>query len=189
MDSDTTISGSSDTTPIDSLEPALAQIQLSATIPALHQNLITATHIEFPSNIVKTGIAAATFDLSNPFTASINLLSLSTTAVFENITLGTIDVSSPGDPIHADGHSNITSPTLPLNFNLDPAAIIDLLTIRAQQKGINLGPLPALFQIALSEPSLGANVSNQFPRLFLLLMTCCRSPQAQIRTPLLASGK
>lgn len=88
INSDTVIVGTSQTTTVDSLIPALESIKLTASIPPLHQNLITATHIVFPSNIIQTGVAGATVDLSNPFTASINLLVLSATATFENLTLG-----------------------------------------------------------------------------------------------------
>lgn len=86
--SSTTISGTSDTTNITSLVQALQSIKLDANIPALHQNLITATQITFPTDIVQTGIASATVSLSNPFTASINLLTVTATAMFDNLTLG-----------------------------------------------------------------------------------------------------
>lgn len=88
--SGTVIVGSSDTTPVDSLVPALEQIKLNANIPALHQNLITAANIEFPVNIVQTGIATTTVSLSNPFTASINLLVVTANAIFQNLTLGSV---------------------------------------------------------------------------------------------------
>ncbi|KAF8524806.1 hypothetical protein BU17DRAFT_84312 [Hysterangium stoloniferum] len=151
--SQTVIVGSSDTTNVESLVPALEQITLNADIPALHQNLITATNIVFPPDIVKTGIASATVALSNPFTASINLLVVSANAVFQNLTLGKVDhVDLSSNPIHADGHTNITSPALPLKFNLDPATIIQLLLIRSQQKGVDLGPLTGLFQLVVENP-------------------------------------
>lgn len=149
------------TTPIASLQLALSEIKLSpVVIPAIHQNLITGTSLEFPTNIVQTGVASVTFVLSNPFTASINLLTVSTTATFQNLTLGSInDVDVSGNPIHADGHANITSPSLPFDFNLQPATIISLLLLRSQEKGVDLGPLPGLFQIALSEPNFQSSVS------------------------------
>lgn len=86
--SSTVIVGSSDTTAVDSLVPALEQIKLNADIPALHQNLITSTKIVFPIDIAKTGIASATVALSNPFTASINLLVVTAKAIFQDLTLG-----------------------------------------------------------------------------------------------------
>ncbi|KIJ47323.1 hypothetical protein M422DRAFT_164299, partial [Sphaerobolus stellatus SS14] len=135
------------------------QITLNANIPALHQNLITATNIVFPLNILSTGIAAVTVNLANPFTASINLLVLQATATFGNITLGTVPrVDTSANPVHAAGHSNITTPTLPLAFNLDPTAIITLLSTRAAQKSIDVGPLTQLFQLALANPTAGKDI-------------------------------
>ena len=49
------------------------------------------------------------------------------------------------DPVHADGHTNVTSQELPFKFDLDPATIIELLSILAQQSGIDVSPLPWLF--------------------------------------------
>ena len=154
VDSATTISGSSDSTPIQSLKTALSQIHISpVTIPSLHQNLITSAALTFPIDIVKTGIASTSFSLSNPFTASINLLQVGAIATFHGLRLGTIDhVDVSSSPIHAGGHSNITSPSLPLKFNLDPITIIQLLSITAQQNNVDLGPLVQLFQIVLNNP-------------------------------------
>lgn len=72
---DTTISGSMDSTPIESLKLALSQIVLSpVTIPAIHQSLIKSVSITLPVDIVSTAVARSSFILQNPFTASINLL-------------------------------------------------------------------------------------------------------------------
>ncbi|KDQ57731.1 hypothetical protein JAAARDRAFT_69819 [Jaapia argillacea MUCL 33604] len=161
VDSDTAIVGTTDATPISSLKLALSEIHLSPVdIPALHQNLITSAALTFPPNIVQTGIASTSFTLSNPFTASINLLEVTAVATYRDITLGLIDhVDESASPIHATGHSNITSPTLPFKFNLDPTSIIKLLSDRAQEKGVNMGPLPELFQIVLNSPNLGVQIN------------------------------
>jgi hypothetical protein len=137
------------------LEPALAQIDLSpVTIPALHQNLIGSASLEFSTDIVQTGVASTTFTLANPFTASINLLEVTAIATYHNLTIGAINhVDMSANPIHADGHSNITSPVLPFNFNLDPLTIIALITTSAQEHGVDLGPLTSLFQLFIDNPS------------------------------------
>jgi hypothetical protein len=155
VDSQTTIMGTSSSTPIDSLEPALAQIDLSpVTIPALHQNLIGSASLEFPTDIVQTGVASTTFTLANPFTASINLFEVTAIATYHNLTIGAINhVDMSANPIHADGHANITSPVLPFNFNLDPLTIIGLITTSAQEHGVDLGPLTSLFQLVIDNPS------------------------------------
>lgn len=114
--SDTLIVGSSSTTPIKSLQEALGSIQLATTIPPLHQNLIIQAALVFPLDIAKDGqggIAASTFNLANPFTASINLLSVKAVATYQGIPLGTINVKNLSPPINAPGHTLITSPSLP----------------------------------------------------------------------------
>ncbi|KAG2078952.1 hypothetical protein BDR04DRAFT_1124058 [Suillus decipiens] len=162
VDSQTTIMGTSSSTSISSLEPALAQINLSpVTIPALHQNLIGSASLEFPTDIVQTGVASTTFTLANPFTASINLLEVTAIATYHNLTLGAIDhVQMSSNPIHANGHSNITSPVLPFNFNLDPLTIIGLITTSAQEHNVNLGPLTSLFQLVIDNPSFHPPVGS-----------------------------
>jgi hypothetical protein len=130
-------------------------------IPPLHQNLITSTSLVFPIDIVKTGIASVSFDLTNPFTASINLLTMSATAVFENFVLGKINnVDRTSNPIHANGHSSISSDALPFEFNLDPLNLIGLLLTLSKEKNINFGPLPQLFNIVLQNSLQHSNVSG-----------------------------
>lgn len=158
---ETTIAGTSGSTPIQSLQSALSQIRLSpVTIPALNQTLIKSASLVFPLDIVKTGVAFTTFTLANPFTASINLLKLGATATFHGVVLGKINtVDASSHPIHADGHSSVTSPTLPLQFNLAPLAIIQLLTVASQENGVNLGPLTQLFQFIIANPDFKPPVS------------------------------
>lgn len=160
VESDTTIQGSTDSTPIESLQLAMSHMRLSPVkIPALHQNLITSASLVFPTNIAQSGLASSTFVLSNPFTASINLLEVNAVVTFGNLSLGSIDhVDRTSSPIHADGHNNITSPTLPFKFNLDPVTIIELLFIGAKNNGVDLGPLPEVFQIVLANPDAKTSV-------------------------------
>ncbi|KAF7321550.1 hypothetical protein MKEN_00676000 [Mycena kentingensis (nom. inval.)] len=161
VDSNTVIAGSTSSTPIQSLKSALSKITLSpVTIPALHQNIITSTTIRFPIDIVVTGTAQASFALANPFTASINLLTVGANATFHGIPLGYIDENVSSDPIHADGHSTINSPFLPLHFNLNPLAIIGLLTTLAQENNVPLGPLTALFQFVIDNPDIKTTVTT-----------------------------
>ncbi|TFY74322.1 hypothetical protein EWM64_g9690, partial [Hericium alpestre] len=153
--SDTVIQGNQDTTPIDSLKLAMSEIKIEPVqIPALYQNLIGSAALVLPTDIVQTGIASASFVLDNPFTASINLLEVTTTVTFQNLTLGKIDhVDVSSSPIHANGHSSVTSSTLPFEFNLDPVSIIELLLGGAQDNHVDLGPLPGLFNVVLENPS------------------------------------
>ncbi|KAJ7188457.1 hypothetical protein C8R46DRAFT_1054741 [Mycena filopes] len=155
VDSDTAIAGTTGSTQISSLQTALSEILLKpVTIPALHQTLIQSANIEFPTDIVQTGISQAAFTLANPFTASINLLKVGAIATFHNLTLGTIDSDLSSNPIHADGHSTVTSSFLPMKYNLDPLTIVQFLSILAQQNSVDLGPLVAMFQFLVDNPGI-----------------------------------
>ncbi|KAF8894927.1 hypothetical protein CPB84DRAFT_1848428 [Gymnopilus junonius] len=186
INADTTIAGSTGSTPIESLQLALSEIKLSpVTIPGIHENLITSASLTFPTNIVSTGVASTSFVLANPFTASINLLKLGATAKFHNLTLGSIpSIDDSAHPIHADGHSQVTSPSLPLNFNLDPVTIIQLLLLTSQANGVDLGPLPQMFQFVLSNPDfkppVTTSVDPQAP-------TCVSGQQFDVNTAILKS--
>ncbi|KII92866.1 hypothetical protein PLICRDRAFT_102438 [Plicaturopsis crispa FD-325 SS-3] len=159
VNSDTTILGSTESTPIASLQEALSEIKLTpVTIPALHQNLITSASLTFPIDIVKTGIAQSDFSLANPFTASINLLQVTATAIYQDLMLGKIDHVSLS--FHADGHSNETSSKLPLNFNLDPVTIVKLVTYASQEHNVDIGPLTDLFKIVLQNPNGGSSINT-----------------------------
>lgn len=162
IDVDTEIAGSTDSTSIGSLKEALAQIKLSpVTIPALHQTLIKSTTIEFPTDIVQTGIAQVSFVLANPFTASINLLKVGATATFHNLSIGVIDnVDISSSPIHADGHSTVSSSMLPLKYNLNPVTIVEFLSLLAQENSVDLGPLVSLFQFILANPNFKPTVTT-----------------------------
>ena len=109
------------------------------------------------------GVASASFTLVNPFTASINMLEVSSTAQYHNFTLGTIDnVDISENPIRVEGHSTVTSPALPLKFNLDPLTIVEVITIAAQAKNIDLGPLVQMFQFIIDNPNYHPPVSSSY---------------------------
>ncbi|CAL1708136.1 unnamed protein product [Somion occarium] len=185
---DTTISGSMDSTPIESLKLALSQIVLSpVTIPAIHQSLIKSVSITLPVDIVSTAVARSSFILQNPFTASINLLKVGASATFHNLTLGSIDnVDVSSNPIHANGHSDVTSSILPLKFNLDPATVIQLLTIGAQNNNVNLGGLVDLFQFVLDNPDFHPPVTT---KVDINSPTCVSGHQPDFNSAILASLK
>ncbi|KAI0370690.1 hypothetical protein BV20DRAFT_966193 [Pilatotrama ljubarskyi] len=184
----TTIQGSTGSTPIESLKLAMSNMRLSpVNIPALHQNLITTATLVFPTDIAQTGIAQSSFSLDNPFTASINLLEVNAVATFGSLTLGSIDhVDRSSSPIHADGHTKIESPQLPFKFNTDPLTIIQLLFQGAQNNHVDLGPLPDLFKIVLSDPtaktSIKATVDTDKP-------TCVSGHQFDVDDAILSALK
>ncbi|KAK0241921.1 hypothetical protein EDD85DRAFT_820884 [Armillaria nabsnona] len=162
VDAETSITGSTDSTSIKSLQMAISEIVLSpVTIPAIHDTLIKSTSLTFPTDIVNTSIARASFILANPFTASINLLTVGATATYRGLTLGTIqDVDVSSDPIHADGHSSVTSQSLDMKFNLDRLTIVQFLGLTAQANGVDLGPLVNMFQLLMANPDFNPPVTT-----------------------------
>ena len=161
--SSTTIQGSSNTTGIDSLKQAMSEVKLQADIPALHQKLITGASLSFPKDIVKTGVAEASFSLSNPFTASIELQTVNASASYGPVYVGGFDhVDLSSSPMSVPGHDNGTSSKLPFDFNMDPLSIIELLETAAQAGGVDLGPLTELFQMVIDDPSFHPNVGFPF---------------------------
>ncbi|KAG5653629.1 hypothetical protein H0H81_011855 [Sphagnurus paluster] len=160
IDVDTTIAGTTGSTSIPSLKSALSQIRLSPVkIPASNDTLIKSASLVFPLDIVKTGVASTSFTLANPFTASINLLKIAATASYHGVVLGKINaIDASAHPIHADGHGSVTSPLLPLQFNTQPLAIIQLLTVASQEAHVDLGPLTQLFQFIVANPTFNPPV-------------------------------
>jgi hypothetical protein len=187
VDSDSVIAGTTDSTPISSLKTALSEILLKpVTIPAIHQTLIQSATIEFPTDIVQTGFAEASFTLANPFTASINLLTVGATATFHGLTLGTITADVSSDPIHADGHGSVTSSFLPMKYNLEPLVIIQFLSILATQNAVDLGPLVALFQFLIDNPDLKVAVTTTVDTS---APTCVSGTQFDVAGAILATLK
>ncbi|KAM0750211.1 hypothetical protein T439DRAFT_247618 [Meredithblackwellia eburnea MCA 4105] len=164
--SDTLIVGNSGTTNIASLVQALEAIQLSTTIPPLQQNLVTQANLAFPLDIGTTGVAQATITLANPFTASINILSVVTNAEYDGLTLGTVNQQSLSPPISAPGHTTIVSNTLPLALNTDPKVLIEFVEAAAAAQGVDLGILLPEFAYVLGLASTASSVTatvNQNP--------------------------
>jgi len=189
--SDTTIQGSQGSTAIDSLKVAIPDLRLTPVeIPALHQNLISSAALVLPTNIAQTGIAYASFTIDNPFTASINILEVTSTVTYQQLTVGKIDhVDLTSSPVHANGHSNITSPQLPFQFNLDPLTIVQLLLSGAQNNHIDLGPLIELLKIVAQNPNYHPPVRRDWNKHTVCGLTSRRSQPALARKRLPASGK
>lgn len=178
--SDTTIQGSQGSTAIDSLKVAISDLRLTPVkIPTLHQNLIGSAALVLPTNIARTGIAYASFTIDNPFTASINILDVTSTVEYEQLTIGKIDHADlTSYPVHANGHSSITSPQLPFKFNLDPLTIVQLLLSGAQNNYVDLGPLIELLKIVTHNPKYHLPVRRDWSKHTVCGLTSRRSRPA-----------
>jgi hypothetical protein len=129
--------------------------------------LISSASLELPTDIAQTGIASASFTLDNPFTASINLLGVTSTVTYEQLTIGKVDhVDLTSSSVHANGHSRISSPQLPLKFNLDPFTLIQLLLSGAQNNHVDLGPLIELFRMVAQNPNFHPPVRRDWRSLW-----------------------
>lgn len=158
--SNVSIAGLPNSSPYGSLQEALGTIQIQTSIPPLHQALITKASLVFPADVATTSIAEATFDLSNPLTAGINLEGLLVKATYQSFFLGQIDVPNLSPVISAAGHSNITSRQLPFMLTTDPKFLIQFIEAAATAQGVDLGILLPVFAFVLSEPSTNSTVTS-----------------------------
>ncbi|MCO5588347.1 hypothetical protein L7F22_042302 [Adiantum nelumboides] len=158
--------GTSQTTPIESLKQALAQIQLTTQIPALNQLLVQRTFLTVPKNIAQNGgIASVTVTINNPFTAGIHLLELHAAANFQDITVGRIDqnLAATNNIVNAPGHQISTSQPIPFNIDIRPKNLLRFILAAAQAYGVSLGPLPPFFQEVLDLPGEAETQVSPYP--------------------------
>jgi hypothetical protein len=73
--------------------------------------------------------------------------------------LGMIDQVPLSSTITAPGHQTVNSFAIPFKFNLDPTVIIELLEDQAAANHVDLGPLPDLFQIVLTDPTASTTIT------------------------------
>ncbi|BGP44010.1 hypothetical protein JCM10449v2_008067 [Rhodotorula kratochvilovae] len=159
--SNVSIVGTPDTTPYGSLSTALGSISIQTSIPPIYQLLITQASLSFPVDIADTGLAEASFDLSNPFTASINLQGVIANATYQTFYLGQINQPSLDPAVSAGGHKNITSRKLPFELTDDPKFLINFLIAVAQANGVDLGILLPEFQYVLGLDSTDTPVTSK----------------------------
>lgn len=159
--SDVAIVGTPNTTPYGSLQEALGSISIKTSIPPIHQLIVTQASLSFPIDIADTGIAEASFDLSNPFTASINLQDLVANATYDTFYLGQINQQPLNPEISAPGHKNITSRKVPFELTDDPKFLINFLIAVAKANGVDLGILLPEFEYVLSEVSTATSVTSK----------------------------
>ncbi|KAF8314052.1 hypothetical protein DL93DRAFT_2167525 [Clavulina sp. PMI_390] len=136
------------------LSTAFETLTLSVVLPGMKESLVGSANIEFPANIATNGgIAQANFVLDNPFGVTITLESLIANATHNGLYLGVINQAHLSPEFVATGYKNTTSPYYPLDFDIDPVHIIQVLAQLAAETNTDLGPLPELFEIVLSNPN------------------------------------
>lgn len=163
--SSTIVAGTQQTTDIASLVQALSGIRLTADIPALQKLIVIQAALVVPKNIAQTGVASATVQVANPFTASINILKLFALANYfgpsdyGTITLGTIDQDFSSNPLANPGHQTTQSRAIPINLNIDPKNLIRFILTAARNTNTDLGPFPAFLNQIFTLQSTATAVS------------------------------
>lgn len=159
--SDAVVQGNSQTTPIPSLLEGLSGITLSTSIPPLEKLIVVQARLVVPKDIAQTGIAQVNVAIANPFTASINIINLRADAIFQGITIGSIDqdLAATNNIINAPGKVTTVSQQIPFNVNIDPKNLLRFILAAASTYGVSLGPLPPFFQQVLDLPSTVTTIS------------------------------
>lgn len=152
--SETTVAGTTQTTPIQSLVQGLGQISLQAIIPALNKLLVTSTFLEVPKDIAQTSKATVTVTLANPFTAGIHLLKVHALADYQGIIIGTIDedLAAENNIVNAPGHTTTVSQQIPITLDTNAKTLLRFIMAAAATANVSLGPLPPFFQEVLDLP-------------------------------------
>ncbi|WFD34248.1 hypothetical protein MCUN1_001085 [Malassezia cuniculi] len=148
--SDAAIIGSTSATDVESLKEAFSGLNLPTQIPPLKQLLIPQAYLTVPKNVAATFRALTSFQLRNPFTASVNLIKVNAKVTYQGIYVGKIEENLSGNPISAGGHKTITSRTLPLQMNRDLKQLARFVLTLAQNTNTNLGPLREQLNILIN---------------------------------------
>lgn len=159
--SDAMVAGNQDTTQIPSLLKGLGGISLATKIPPLEKMIVIGTTLVVPKNIAQTGIASASVTITNPFTATINILQLHAKAIVAGVTIGTIDqdLAATNSIITSPGKSISQSKSIPINIDIDPKNLIRFIEAAAKEYNVDLGPLPPFFQQVLNMPNSNTTLS------------------------------
>lgn len=159
VSSNTVVSGTDQTTPIQSLVQGLGGVSLTAAIPPLEKLIVIEAFLEVPMDIAQTGVAMASVMVANPFTATINIINLFALANYQDITIGNINLDLTSDPLVNPGKVTTESRQVPININIDPKVLIRFIIAAAATAKVSLGPLPPFFQEVLNLDSTKTTIS------------------------------
>ncbi|KAL1915516.1 uncharacterized protein VTP21DRAFT_6640 [Calcarisporiella thermophila] len=139
------IEGTKDSTQIPPLNKGLAQVKAEAVMPGLTTKLVQQAKVVILPDTPQTSVAQTLVNISNTFTADLQLNSIQAVVTQFGQPVGTLDVAD--QQIVIKGKSTQSTPGLPLKMNLEPTAIIVLLRGNAVDKGLNVAPLDALLKL------------------------------------------
>lgn len=144
-DTNLAISGYPNSTKVLSLLSAFEALKVNTTLPGLDVSLINSTTLVIlPTTGYANNISSVTVNLLNPFTAALDITSINSSVSSYGIPLGTIETATN---FPSNGHSVTTSPSLPLDMNLDPPALFTLLRALAVSVGLPTVQIDGIVQL------------------------------------------
>ncbi len=134
------VSGTRDSTPIDSLKQALSGVPLGTSIPSLGRLIITGAILTAPRDVAQNGgVCSTKVIVDNPFTASLNIIQVAAQAIYNGNTIGTVDDDLGSNPIRAPGKQVTTSQDIPIKLDIRPKSLVSLVLALAAASGTDLG--------------------------------------------------
>lgn len=164
LDTNVNITGSLQSSKVESLAPTLAGIRLNATLPGLKQNLARSANLTvLDTTGLVNDFADSHVSLLNPFSSELTITHIRANASSHGIYIAHIDT-----PLNfpAPGKQVTTSPVVPLSLNLYPPDLFSLLRALVIQSGQNPAYLDGLVQLAgfTLNPSTDANSGTSHMR-------------------------
>ncbi|KAI8979283.1 hypothetical protein BDF20DRAFT_1000640 [Mycotypha africana] len=149
MGSDNTvdIGGYAESTDIASLAKALSAVSLTSTLPGLTTALIQGASMSVLPDTLQTGMVGVAVTISNPFTASLSISKVVSSATFQGMPIGNIDQDISSNPFVINGKALGTSQKLLMSMNIDPAAVALLLRNLAVASNMDTRALDGLLQL------------------------------------------
>ncbi|GBC00089.1 hypothetical protein RclHR1_03740013 [Rhizophagus clarus] len=122
------IKGSTQSTPIASLQKALAALELTTTMPGLNTQkpIIEQARFAIGLNTLFDSKGTASIDAFNPFDTTIKFLKIQSSIQVQNDVIGNIDQDLSADPVVIPSGKTITTKDFDLNLKITGTAIKSL---------------------------------------------------------------
>lgn len=129
------IGGFNGSTAVASLATALGAIKIDTTLPGLTSPLIQGGKLTVMDTSPKDGVVGVQVSIANPFSASMAITKVVTSATYKGLPVGNINQDISGNPFNVPGKATAQSQELQMTMNIQPAAVALLLRELAVAKG------------------------------------------------------
>ncbi|CAG8555047.1 18324_t:CDS:2, partial [Racocetra fulgida] len=165
IDSLVIVSGYDGSTSFESLKLAFEGLNMNTTLSPLKNPLINKSTLRMRDSTPSDGIATGIVDMSNPFVAGFNIISIESTITADDVQLAKVSQSNLN--INIPGGKTITT-DLPISLNLDPPTLFGLLHQEAKAKKQNTDVIDSLMSIGnINAPGVPqVDPSNIDPDIF-----------------------